>query len=78
MIKKMRMETGKRLARSLAAGTVGLACIVGLACAVGAPAMAQDDRMTPIAVPAQPGAIEASRYRIYGELFDELSQRRYP
>ena len=26
----------------------------------------------------QPGAIEASRYRIYGELFDELSQRRYP
>jgi ribosome biogenesis GTPase len=26
----------------------------------------------------QPGPIEASRYRIYGELFDELSQRRYP
>jgi ribosome biogenesis GTPase / thiamine phosphate phosphatase len=27
---------------------------------------------------AQQGQIEASRYRIYGELFEELSQRRYP
>ena len=25
-----------------------------------------------------PGEIDASRYRIYGELFEELSQRRYP
>ena len=27
--------------------------------------------------PGQPGAISASRYRIYGELFAELSQTRY-
>jgi len=27
--------------------------------------------------PARPGAINATRYRIYGELFAELSQTRY-
>ena len=27
--------------------------------------------------PSNPGAISASRYRIYGELFAELSQTRY-
>jgi ribosome biogenesis GTPase len=27
--------------------------------------------------PARPGPISASRYRIYGELFAELSQSRY-
>lgn len=45
------METGRLLARGLVAGLVGLGCVFA------APAMAQDDRMTPIAIPAQPGAI---------------------
>ncbi|MDM0112975.1 ribosome small subunit-dependent GTPase A [Variovorax sp. J22R133] len=31
-----------------------------------------------VETPAQAGPINASRYRIYGELFAELSQRRYP
>jgi len=30
-----------------------------------------------VETPTQPGPINASRYRIYGELFAELSQRRY-
>ena len=37
--------------------TSRLAVTLALACAFGAPAMAQNDKMTPIAIPAQPKAI---------------------
>jgi acetyl esterase/lipase len=49
------MTPRRRLARLLAAASVGAAC-AAIACAP-APAFAQNDRMTPMAAPAQPDAI---------------------
>lgn len=48
-----------RLIRIVKALHVGgaMAAAVALSCAVAAPANAQNDKMTPIAIPAQPGAI---------------------
>jgi acetyl esterase/lipase len=51
----MRMDTGSRLVRLLASGLAAGAAALG--CALATPAMAQDDKMTPIATPAQPNAI---------------------
>jgi acetyl esterase/lipase len=65
MIKMMRM------AKALAAGAATLTCVLA------APAMAQDDRMTPIAVPAQPDAIVLGTGALPGAAAPETWHSQY-
>ena len=69
------MKTSERLARlltrSLAAG------LVGLAGTLATPAMAQDDKMTPIAIPAQPGAIVLGTGELPGASAQESWHSQY-
>jgi len=50
---------------------------LALACAVGGAAQAQDDKMMPIAVPAQPGAIILSTGQLPGATTPESWHRQY-
>jgi acetyl esterase/lipase len=69
------METSKRLAGRLTRGLV--AGVVGLSFALATPAMAQDDRMTPIAIPAQPGAIVLGTGELPGATAQETWHSQY-
>jgi len=72
---KMRTEIHKQLVRRLAGGlAVGA---VALGCALAAPAMAQDDRMTPIAIPAQPDAIVLGTGALPGATVQESWHTQY-
>lgn len=53
------------------------AAVVGLSCALAAPAMAQDDRMTPIAIPAQPDAIVLGTGELPGAATKESWHSQY-
>jgi acetyl esterase/lipase len=70
-----RMGTGERLGRLLAGGLA--AGTVTLACALAAPAMAQDDRMAPIAAPAQPDAIVLGTGALPGATVPESWHSQY-
>ena len=56
----MRLVSSLRAKRASAGSTYSRLVVAGLAlvAALAAPARAQDDRMTPIATPSQPDAIE--------------------
>lgn len=71
----MHMETGKRLTRLLARGLA--AGVVGLSCTLVVPASAQDDRMTPIAIPAQPNAIVLGTGTLPGATVQESWHSQY-
>ena len=61
-------------------GTIrlGLAAgVVGLSCTLAAPAMAQDDRMTPTAIPAQPNAIVLGTGALPGATVQESWHSQY-
>lgn len=51
--------------------------VLALACACVAPAGAQDDKMTPIAAPAQPGAITLNTGELPGATAPEAWHRQY-
>ncbi|RZA30480.1 MAG: alpha/beta hydrolase [Lysobacteraceae bacterium] len=51
--------------------------LVGLSCLLAAPAMAQDDRMTPIAIPAQPAAIVLGTGALPGATIQESWHSQY-
>src|SRR5437763_13526121 len=51
------MTTLKRMSQPLRLGTRLVAAGIAAACTLAAPAAAQNDKMTPMAVPAQPNAI---------------------
>jgi hypothetical protein len=71
----MRMNAAGRLAgilsRTLAAGAVTLAVSFAM------PALAQDDAMTPIAIPAQPDAIVLNTGALPGATVAESWHRQY-
>ena len=57
---------------------MGLAAgVAGLACALAVPALAQDDRMTPIAIPAQPDAIVLGTGELPGATTKESWHSQY-
>lgn len=57
---------------------MGLAAsVVGLSCALAVPALAQNDRMTPIAIPAQPGAIVLGTGELPGATVKETWHSQY-
>ncbi|BDT56686.1 hypothetical protein MasN3_01800 [Massilia varians] len=57
---------------------MGLAAgVAGLVCALAAPALAQDDRMTPIAIPAQPDAIVLGTGELPGAATKESWHSQY-
>ncbi|MGX9216958.1 alpha/beta hydrolase [Massilia varians] len=57
---------------------MGLAAgVAGLACALAVPALAQDDRMTPIAIPAQPDAIVLGTGELPGASVKESWHSQY-
>jgi acetyl esterase/lipase len=68
MTSKFRMQAGRRLA---------LATAAALACAFAAPALAQNDKMTPIATPAQPAAIVLGTGALPGATVQESWHRQY-
>jgi len=74
-MKTIDKETGGRLAwrwaRSLTAGAAAAAWLLA------APAMAQDDRMTPIAIPAQPDAIVLGTGALPGATAPETWHSQY-
>jgi acetyl esterase/lipase len=73
-MKKHRMQTNHLahlIARGLAAGAIALAC------AAAAPAMAQNDKMTPIAIPAQPNAIVLGTGALPGATTQESWHSQY-
>lgn len=56
------------------------ACVtsaLGAAVAIATPALAQNDKMTPIAIPAQPGAIELGTGKLPGATAPEAWHRQY-
>lgn len=69
------MEKNRRSIRPLTAGL--LAGALALACAFAPPAMAQDDKMTPIAAPAQPDAIVLDTGALPGATVQESWHRQY-
>jgi len=64
-----------RGAARTAAGALALAC--ALCCALAAPAQAQNDKMTPIAAPAQPDAIVLNTGALPGAKAPEAWHRQY-
>jgi acetyl esterase/lipase len=73
-MKKHRMET-KHPARLFARGLVAGA--VALACAAAAPTFAQNDKMAPIAIPAQPNAIVLGTGALPGATAQESWHSQY-
>jgi acetyl esterase/lipase len=71
---KLRVKTGpvvRKLSLSLAAATMALTC------ALAVPAMAQNDKMMPIAIPAQPNAIELNTGPLPGATAKEAWHSQY-
>ena len=72
LINKLRRSTWQKRAGS------GLAVVVmAVACAIAAPVQAQADRMTPIEIPAQPGAIALGTGPLPGATAPESWHRQY-
>lgn len=72
MIEWGSQTRARKVIRTIFAGA-GLAC----GFAVAAPALAQDDRMTPIAIPAQPAAITLDTGRLPNAANPEVWHRQY-
>jgi acetyl esterase/lipase len=75
MMTKIRMETTSRLARLFTIGVVAGAVTVG--CVFATPALAQNDKMTPIAIPAQPDAIVLGTGALPGATVQESWHSQY-
>src|SRR5881398_143602 len=71
------MTTLKRMSQPLRLGTRLVAVGIAVACTLAAPAAAQNDKMTPMAAPAQPGAIVLGTGPMPGATAPESWHRQY-
>ena len=60
-----------------ALGRICTSLLAAIACTLATPAVAQNDKMTPIAIPAQPGAIELGTGPLPGATAPEVWHKQY-